>query len=103
SVPALTGKSVNDATALLAEAGLNLKIEEGRRADPKIPAGQILAQEPQPGVSTRRERSVKVWVSSGPRSTIVPALLGESERTAQLRLRQDGLELAGMAEVRSAE
>jgi len=103
SVPALTGKSVNDATALLAEAGLNLKIEEGRRADPKVPAGQILAQEPQPGIRTRRERSVKVWVSSGPRATIVPALLGESERTAQLRLQQDGLEVAGMAEVRSAE
>ena len=102
-VPALTGKTINDATAVLGEAGLNLKIEEGRRADPKIPAGQILAQEPQPGVSTRRERSVKVWVSSGPRSTIVPALLGESERTAQLRLRQDGLELAGIAEIRSAE
>src|SRR5919107_3826899 len=102
-VPALTGKSVNDATAVLAEAGLNLKIEEGRRADPKVPAGQILAQDPQPGVSTRRERSVKVWVSSGPRATIVPALLGESERTAQLRLQQDGLELAGIAEIRSAE
>jgi beta-lactam-binding protein with PASTA domain len=102
-VPALTGKSVNDATKLLAEAGLNLKVEEGLRADPKVPAGQILAQDPQPGVSTRRERSVKVWVSSGPRATIVPALLGESERTAQLRLQQDGLELAGMSEIRSAE
>jgi beta-lactam-binding protein with PASTA domain len=102
-VPALTGKSVNNATALLAEAGLNLKVEEGLRADPKVPAGQILAQDPQPGTSTRRERSVKVWVSSGPRATIVPALLGESERTAQLRLQQDGLELAGISEIRSAE
>jgi len=102
-VPALTGKSVNDATALLAEAGLNLRVEEGLRADPKVPAGQILAQDPQAGASTRRERSVKVWVSSGPRATIIPALLGESERTAQLRLQQDGLELAGVSEIRSAE
>ena len=102
-VPALTGKSVNDATALLAEAGLNLKVEEGLRADPKVPAGQILAQDPQAGASTRRERSVKVWVSSGPRATIVPPLLGESERTAQLRLQQDGLELAGISEIRSGE
>ena len=102
-VPVLTGKSVNDATALLAEAGLNLRVEEGLRADPKVPAGQILAQDPQPGALTRRERSVKVWVSAGPRATIVPALLGESERTAQLRLQQDGLELAGMSEIRSAE
>jgi len=103
TVPTLVGQTVNGATAVLTQAGLNLKVEEGRRPDPKVPAGQILAQEPQPGVSTRRERSVKVWVSSGPRATIVPALLGESERTAQLRLQQDGLELAAVSEVRSAE
>jgi eukaryotic-like serine/threonine-protein kinase len=102
-VPVLAGKTVNDATALLSEAGLNLKVEEGRRTDAKVPAGQILAQDPQAGIRTRRERSVKVWVSSGPRSTIVPPLLGESERTAQLRLQQDGLELAGVSEVRSSE
>jgi serine/threonine-protein kinase len=103
TVPTLVGKTVNDATATLSEAGLNLKVEEGRRPDPKVPAGQILAQEPQPGTSTRRERSVKVWVSAGPRATVVPALIGESERTAQLRLQQDGLELAAVSEVRSGE
>jgi beta-lactam-binding protein with PASTA domain len=102
-VPALAGKTVNDATAALAEAGLNLKVEEGRRTDPKVPAGQILAQDPEPGTRTRRERSVKVWVSAGPRSTIVPALLGESERSAGLRLQQDGLQLTGVSEIRSAE
>jgi eukaryotic-like serine/threonine-protein kinase len=103
TVPTLVGQTVNGATAVLTELGLNLKVEEGRRPDPKVPAGQILAQEPQPGISTRRERSVKVWVSSGPRATIVPALLGESERTAQLRLQQDGQQLAAGSEVRSAE
>lgn len=102
-VPGLTGKTVNEATSLLAGAGLNLKVEEGRRVDPKVPAGQIITQDPQAGLRTRRERSVKVWVSSGPRATIVPPLEGETERTAQLRLQQDGLELAEMAEVRSAE
>ena len=102
-VPSLAGKTVNDATAVLAESGLQLRIEEGLRVDPKIPAGQIISQEPQAGISTRRERSVKVWVSSGPRSTIVPALLGESERTGQLRLQQEGLELAATAVIRSSE
>jgi beta-lactam-binding protein with PASTA domain len=102
-VPSLTGKALNDATALLANAGLNLKVEEARRVDPRIPAGQIISQDPQAGVSTRRERSVKVWVSSGPRSTVVPALLGESERTAQLRLQQEGVELGEIAEIRSGD
>jgi eukaryotic-like serine/threonine-protein kinase len=102
-VPALAGKTVNDATAILAASGLQLRIEEGTRVDPKVPAGHIISQEPQAGISSRRERSVKVWVSSGPRSTIVPALLGQSERTAQQLLQQEGLELAGTAVIRSAD
>jgi serine/threonine-protein kinase len=81
-VPPLTGKTVNEATGLLTEAGLNLKVEEGRRLDPKVPAGQIVTQDPAAGVRTRRERSVKVWVSGGPRSTTIPELSGESERPA---------------------
>ena len=69
-VPTLTGQSVNQATAALAESGLTLKVEESRRSDPKVPAGQILTQDPQAGVRTRPQRSVKVWVSAGPRSSI---------------------------------
>jgi len=102
-VPSLAGKAVNEATAVLGEVGLNLKVEETRRVDPAVPAGRIISQEPQAGTSTRRERSVKVWVSSGPRATIVPPLIGESERTAQLRLQEDGIELGTVAEIRSAE
>jgi serine/threonine-protein kinase len=102
-VPPLTGKTVNEATGLLTEAGLHLKVEEGRRLDPKVPAGQIVTQDPAAGVRTRRERSVKVWVSGGPRSTTIPELSGESERTAQLRLQQEGLGLSYIAEIRSAD
>lgn len=102
-VPELQGKSVNQASTLLGEAGLDLKVEEGRRLDPKIPAGQILSQDPQAGVRTRRDRSVKVWVSAGPRATIIPTLAGESERAADIRIKQEGLELAGLAEIRTAE
>jgi serine/threonine-protein kinase len=102
-VPPLDGKTVTQATAILQASGLNLKVEEARRPDPRVPAGQILSQDPQPGTSTRRERSVKVWVSGGPRAATVPANVGESERTAQLRVRQDGLQLASIAEIRSGE
>ena len=72
-VPSLAGKTVNEATVALTEAGLNLKVEEGRRLDPKVPAGQIVTQDPVAGIKTRRERSVKVWVSAGPRSSVVPS------------------------------
>jgi eukaryotic-like serine/threonine-protein kinase len=102
-VPQLTGKTVAQAGAELVPAGLNLKVEEVRRVDVTAPAGTIISQDPQAGVQTRRERSVKVYVSGGPRATSVPALLGESERTAQLRAQQDGLQLASIAEIRSAD
>jgi serine/threonine-protein kinase len=102
-VPTLTGRTINEATAQLTDMGLHLKVEEGQRVDPKVPAGQILAQEPQAGLSTRRERSVKVWISAGPRSTIVPALTGESERTAEMRVKQEGIALGDIASIRSAD
>jgi serine/threonine-protein kinase len=94
---------VNEASALLADSGLTLKVEEGARLDPRVPAGQILAQEPQAGVSTRRQRSVKVWISAGPRSLKVPAFVGESERAAEIRAKQNGLALSRVAEIRSAD
>ena len=103
AVPPLAGKTVNDASSVLAEAGLSLKVEEGRKVDPKVPAGQILVQEPAAGERTRRQRSVRVWLSAGPRSTIVPALVGESERTAQLRVTQEGFTMGPGAEIRSAD
>jgi eukaryotic-like serine/threonine-protein kinase len=102
-VPGLQGRTVNEATAVLTEAGLNLKVEEGRRLDPKVPAGQIVSQEPASGARTRLERSVRVWVSAGPRAMVVPALGGETERMARLRLQQDGLEVTRVAEIRSAD
>ncbi len=80
-----------------------MKVDETRRVDPKIAAGRILAQEPTPGSTARRQRTVKVWLSAGPRASTVPALTGETERTAQLRLTQDGFALTSIAEIRSED
>lgn len=102
-VPDLRNRTVAEATAQLQEAGLALAVDESGRLDPKVPAGKIALQEPAPGTITRRQRSVRVWVSQGPRVTIIPPLAGESERAAQLRLQQDGLAITSIAEVRSSD
>ncbi len=102
-VPSLAGKTVNEASTLLADMGLSLKVEEGPKIDAKIPAGQVLTQDPASGVRMRRQRSVRVWISAGPRSTIVPSFVGESERTAQLRVTQSGFAAGATAEIRSAD
>jgi len=53
------------------------------------------------GVQARRQRSVRVWLSAGARVTTVPALVGQTDRTARIRLEQDGLALGAVSEFRS--
>jgi serine/threonine-protein kinase len=101
AAPNLTNRTANEASAASAELGLTLKVDDMRRQDPKIAAGRVLAQDPAPGSITRRQRSIKVWLSAGQRASLVPALTGETERTAQLRLAQDGLALTSVSEIRT--
>jgi serine/threonine-protein kinase len=102
-VPDLRNHTVAEATNAVASEGLVLHVDESGRLDPKVRAGRIAVQEPAPGTITRRQRSIKVWVSRGPRVTVIPSLTGESERSAALRLQQDGLSVTSVAEVRSAD
>jgi eukaryotic-like serine/threonine-protein kinase len=102
-VPDLRNHTVAEATNAVASEGLVLNVDESGRLDPKVRAGRIAVQEPAPGTITRRQRSIKVWVSRGPRVTVIPSLTGESERSAELRLQQDGLSVTSVAEVRSAD
>jgi serine/threonine-protein kinase len=97
----LTNKTANEATAITSGLGLAVTVDDVRRLDAKVAAGHVLAQEPQAGTTTRQQRSVKVWLSAGSRAAQVPALKDQTERTAALRLAQDGLELAGVSEIRS--
>jgi eukaryotic-like serine/threonine-protein kinase len=100
-VPDLTNRSANEATAAAADLGLTLRVDETRRPDLKIAADRVVAQEPSAGSTARRQRSVRVWLSAGSRAATIPALTGETERAAQLRLTQAGLDLAGVSEIRS--
>ena len=100
-VPDLTNRTANEATGAAADLGLTIRVDETRRPDAKIPADRVVAQEPSAGSTARRQRSVRVWLSAGSRATVIHVLIGETERAAQLRLAQAGLELAGVSEIRS--
>jgi eukaryotic-like serine/threonine-protein kinase len=102
-VPSLIGVTSQDASTALGQIGLTLKVEEGRRIDPKVPADHVVMQEPASGSTARPPRSVKVWLSAGPRALEIPNLIGASDRTAQLRLQSDGLGLMRIDEVRTNE
>lgn len=102
-VPDLTGLTVEDATLALQELQLRPRIEEMRRADENVPSGRVAQQDPRSGVEARPQRTVKVWISSGPHTTLVPSLVGQSERTARIRLDQDGVTLTSVSEIWSSD
>lgn len=102
-VPQLVGSTVNDASQALADLGLTLRLDPNQRSDDKVPAGRIMQQDPPPGAQARRQRTIRVWVSSGARANTVPPLVGQTERTARIRLDQDGLEVATVSEFRSTD
>ena len=102
-VPSLVGRTVNEATAALADRDLALRVEENQRPDDKIEVGKVMQQEPDAGVTSRRQRTVRVWISSGPKRTIVPPPVGQNERAAQSSLQQQGVVVSSVSEFRSSD
>lgn len=102
-VPELVGKPIEEARVTATDLGLVVRVDEGRRPDARIPAGHVLGQDPTAGSTARRQRSLRLWVSSGPRIVVAPKLIGESERAAQIRLTQDGVTAALVAEIRDRD
>jgi beta-lactam-binding protein with PASTA domain len=102
TVPDLVGKSIADATTLSSGLDLQLRVEEARRPDAKLPAGVVMGQDPAGGSSVRRQRSVRVWLSAGAHIARAPSLLGETQRSAEIRVSQEGLLIGSVSEIRSA-
>lgn len=103
AVPALVGQTVGNASRALADVGLAIRVDDVRRPDPAVPAGRVLQQDPPAGVAARRQRTVRVWLSAGPRATMVTNMVGQSERTARLRLEQDGVTLGAVTDLHSPD
>ncbi len=97
-VPNLQGMSTDDANRSLAAVGLVLKVD-ARRPDTKVPIDHVLTQDPDPGTVIRRQRAVRVRVSDGQRDPAVPSVVGMAERTAEIVLAQDKVDIADRAEI----
>jgi beta-lactam-binding protein with PASTA domain len=101
STPNLVGKPVADARALCADLGVELTIDSGRRNSDKVPAGNVVWQNKDPGTTNliKRGAAIRVELSAGPLVLRVPELNGQSPRTALLRLGQQNLKLGNLTYV----
>ena len=97
-VPSLIGRELQGATAVAERHGFRVRVE-GKRHHPTIRAQRIARQDPEPGSTLKRERSIKAWLSLGPKRQEIPSVEGESLRAARLRLDQSALPIARVIEV----
>ena len=96
STPKFVGLSAQDANKLADANGLIL-ILENRFFSNDIEEGHILSQVPQAGVKVRRVWRVRIADRLGPPRMMIPNVVGESPRAAELNARRRGLELGTVA------
>lgn len=99
-VPDLSGLTLVEATQTSRAAGLDLRVES-RRPDATVPQDHILLQEPEAGSTLRRQRTIRVRVSDGQQAPIVPVVVGQNERTAEMVLSDEKIEVGERVEIRT--
>ncbi|MEO6911783.1 MAG: PASTA domain-containing protein [Edaphobacter sp.] len=100
-VPNLAGLTLSEAGQAASSRGLNLNLENKFYA-PNVAPGHILAQSPAPGVTVRREWTVRVTESLGSQKVSIPDLIGQTERPASILLRRLSLDLGTVAQMPAA-
>ncbi len=90
-VPKLVGLTPAQAARLALERGLLVDVEN-RFYSTDVPEGHIMSQAPEAGEKVRRGWRVRLAQSLGPQHVVIPDVVGESSRAAEINLRRRGLE-----------
>ncbi|MBW0103117.1 Stk1 family PASTA domain-containing Ser/Thr kinase [Pseudonocardia sp. KRD291] len=99
TVPALTGKTVDEARPLLQQAGLQLGAQSERETSDSSQVGKIISSTPGPGESIAGNGAVAVVVGKEQTTVAVPDVSGQSAAQAQSTLRGAGFTSVTTSEV----
>ncbi|MER6323571.1 Stk1 family PASTA domain-containing Ser/Thr kinase [Streptomyces coelicoflavus] len=91
-VPDVTGDDLEDAKAELTEAGLEVKVADGR-VNSEYDSGQVARQTPDPGGRAAEGDTVTLTLSKGPRMIEVPDVVGDSVDDAKRKLEDAGFDV----------
>jgi beta-lactam-binding protein with PASTA domain len=89
-VPDLVGRDVVYALEILTDLGLNIKVK-GSEYSSDIAKNHVIFQEPGPGEEIKAGRDVRILLSKGTRTILMPDLTGLSLRRARLAIQENGL------------
>src|SRR4051794_26668705 len=87
TIPNFAKLSPSEAERVAMVNGLQVAME-GQFYSADVPDGRILSQMPPPGTRVRRGWKVRLAQSLGPQRVVIPDLVGQSTRAAELNVRQ---------------
>ncbi len=87
-IPDVTGKSLNDAVAIL--SGQGFVVQPTSEPNDTVGNNLVIRTDPPAGSLAQRGSSVTVVVSSGPPTGAVPAVLGQTQADAEAAIRAAG-------------
>ncbi|MEA3417534.1 MAG: PASTA domain-containing protein [Thermodesulfobacteriota bacterium] len=99
-VPDLVGKNVLYVLEILTDLKLNAKIK-GSEYNSGIPADHVIFQEPEPGSEIKIGRDVRIIISKGPKTILMPNLQGLSVQQARIILEENGLRVGKLSTIYS--
>jgi len=93
TVPALAGMTQTEAERALTDAGLRLgRVSED--TSPDVPAGQVMAQDPDAGERVDEKTEIDITVSEGKPQQEVPDLVGSNKDSAAEQLKSIGFRVS---------
>lgn len=95
-VPDLVGKDVVSALELLTGLQLNTKVSGSEYSD-QFPKNHVTFQEPEPGSEIKKDRDVRIMISKGTRSIIMPNLVALSEQQARMIMEENGISMGRLS------
>ncbi|HXR15267.1 MAG TPA: PASTA domain-containing protein [Terriglobales bacterium] len=98
AVPDLVGKTPIEARRIADSAGFQMDVER-QYYSATIAEGKILSQLPPPGTQVRRGWQIRVAESLGPQRVVIPNVLGESQRAAEINIVRRGLDVGAVARI----
>lgn len=96
AVPNIVGMLPADAQRLAFQSGLTFTVER-RFYSAQVPFGRVMSQVPDAGTLVRRGWQVRAAESLGSQRVIIPDLLGQSGRAAEITIRERSLEMGTQA------
>jgi len=101
-VPHLINKDIVYSLSILTDLGLNTKVK-GSEYSENVQENHVLFQDPAPGVEIKKGRDVRVIISKGAKSLLMPNLTGMSIQLAQITMEENDLHEKNLSRAYSAK